>query len=39
MELKTQTELDVSGDRYNDLLLCAECEVVNVYVELQLRYN
>lgn len=39
MELKTQTELDVSGDRYNDLLLCAECEAVNVYVELQLRYN
>lgn len=39
MELKTQTELDVSGDRYNDLLHCAECEAVNVYGELQQRYS
>lgn len=39
MEPKTQTELDVSGDRYNDLLHCAECEAVNVYGELQRRYN
>lgn len=30
MELKT--ELDVGGDRYNDLLLCAECIKVNVRV-------
>ena len=37
MEPKTQKELDVGGDRYNDLLLCAECEAVNVDVELQLR--
>lgn len=34
MELRTQTALDVGGDRHDDLLLCAECEIV--YVELQL---
>lgn len=39
MELKTHTKLDVSGDRYNDLLLYAECVVVKVNVELQLRFN
>lgn len=38
MELKTQTESDVTGDRYNDLLVCAECEVANVYA-VQPRYN
>lgn len=35
MELKTKTEFDVGGDGYNDLL--HECEVVNVYAELQLK--
>lgn len=39
MELKTQTELDVGGDSYNDLLFCAECEAAYVYVGLQLRYK
>lgn len=39
MEPETRTELGVSGDRYNDLLHCAECEAVNVYGELQWRYN
>lgn len=39
MEPRTQTELDVGGDRYSDLLLCAECKVVNVQVDLQLRHN
>lgn len=39
MELRTQTELGVGGDGYNDLLLNTECEAGNVYVELLLRYN
>lgn len=39
MDPRAQTELDVGGDGYNDLLLCTECVMVNVRVELQLRYN
>lgn len=36
MELRTQKEFDVGGDRYIDLLLHV---MVNVHVKPQLRYN